>query len=163
MLRSAIYARLSIKGRFNFEDSLSLIYEEGGEITANFIDIGQDGYSFDRPEYQRMKKCINDGLLDLIVVPSFVEFSRDVSKALEEINFIKKKGVKIIFADIDLDMDEVDITSDSFKKVLDAVLDAFPIETIGKDKEIEDELHANKNHIEDYMDDFQVVDTDLLN
>ena len=71
--------------------------------------------------------------------------------------------MKIIFTDIDLDMDEVDITSDSFKKVLDAVLDAFPIDTIGKDKEIEDELHANKNHIEDYMDDFQVVDTDLLN
>ena len=163
MLRSAIYARMSTRGRFDFEDCLSLIYEENGEIVANFIDISQDGYSFNRPEYQRMKKCINDGLLDLIVVPSFVEFSRDISNALNEIAFIKSKGTKIIFCDIDLDLDEIDITSEAFKKVLDALLDAFPLETLGKNNEIEDELYANKDHIEDYMDDFQVVDTRLLN
>ena len=147
MLRSAIYARMSTRGRFDFEDCLSLIYEENGEIVANFIDISQDGYSFNRPEYQRMKKCINDGLLDLIVVPSFVEFSRDISSALNEIAFIKSKGTKIIFCDIDLDLDEIDITSEAFKKVLDALLDAFPLETIGKKEILEEAIKNGKKNI----------------
>ena len=60
-------------------------------------------------------------------------------------------------------LDDIDVTSESFKKVLDSLLDESIHKTFGQNDEVEDELHANKDHIEDYMDDFQVVDEKLFN
>lgn len=163
MEKAAIYARLSSSGRYDFKDCVETIKAYGWKHVANFVDIAQDGYSFDRPEYQRMKRCINDGLVDNVIFPSFLDFTRDVSSALEEIEYAKERGATFYFCDIDISSDDIDVTSESFKKVLDSLLDGSIHKTFGQNDEVEDELHANKDHIEDYMDDFQVVDEKLFN
>ena len=158
MMKTAIYARLAMSGYFDFRKCFETIVENNGALVESFIDISQDGYSYDRPEYNRLKKSVNEGKLDYVVVPSLLQFSRNLSGILEEITFLKTRGVRVFFCDIDMDSDEIDETSESFKKVLDAALDSAQNETFGKNDVLEDEVHAKKEHIEDYIDDFQVVD-----
>lgn len=162
MLNAVIYARLPSKGEFDFERCLYIIRKEKGALSGTFIDLCRSGYTFDRPEYRRMKESINAKKVDMVVMPSFVQFSRNISEAIKEIESMKEMGIAVFFCDIGIDSRAIDTTSESFKKILDAALEAFPFETSGEEDHIEFDLCGSMEHIEEYMGDFQVVDKSLF-
>ena len=156
MIRAAIYARLPIEGNHNLKPCIERIKEEKGTLVSVFTDYSQDGFDFDRPEFKRMELCTKDGIIDLVVVPSLMQFCRDISKALEKVRELKKHGVSIIFCDFSCD-DISEEEQEAFNCLLDEAISKHST-TYGKDDKEEDEIHSCLEHMEGYIDDYQIVD-----
>ena len=154
MPKTVIYARLPINGKHDFSDCYQFIKNKDYELLSQFIDIGENGYDFDRPEFNRMMLFVKEGVVDLIVAPTLLEFSRDISKAAKMIKEIKSYGCSIHFCDIKG-------VSEDFVGLLDDALNENKV-TYGKEDIKEDELHSKHEDMEIYMDDFQVVDKSLF-
>ena len=118
MLRTAIYARFPKKGEHDLEQCYVLMKKENGMLTNIFIDLGQNGFVFDRLEFKKLELCVKKRLVDMVVIPSLMHFCRDISKALEKIKTFKSYGTRVYFCDLkvhDVSTDE----QESFNSLLD--------------------------------------------
>ena len=162
MAKVAIYARLGVYGNHDFCECLEVIKNKGYEKPMLFIDIDEDGYDFDRPEFKRMMTCVKEGIVDFVITPSILQFTRNMSDALEIMEIFKKKHTSIYFVDIKMGSEDFDKDSESFIKLLDNVFQVQIFETYGNNNEREEELASKKDNFEMYIDDFQIVDEALF-
>ena len=89
MQRAAIYARLPEKGEHDLGQCLNIIKEGKSSLTNVYVDFGQSGFDFERPEFRKLELCVRERLVDMVVIPSLMQFCRDISKALAKIREFK--------------------------------------------------------------------------
>ena len=154
MPKTVIYSRIPIKGDHDLSECYKFIKDKEYELISSFIDIGEDGYDFDRKEFNRMRAFIKEGIIDVIVVTSLSEFSRDISKAVEMIKEIESYNVSIHFCDISG-------VKEDFVGLLDEAINKNNV-TFGNDDVVEDEFHSKHDDMEDFLNDFEVVDKSLF-
>lgn len=71
--------------------------ERGLSVEHVFVDDGYSGTSFDRPEYQKMKKLIQKGVIKVLIVKDLSRFGRNAAKmTLELENFNDEYGLRFI-------------------------------------------------------------------
>ena len=162
MPKAAIYARLAIKGGHDFGGCLKKIDEAGYKKPMLFLDINEDGYDFDRPEFKRMMICVKEGIVDYVIVPSILQFTRDMSDALEAMETFRKAGASVYFLDIGMGSEDFDKNPESFIKLLDQAFSLKDSETYGEGDVTEEELASKKGDFEIYIDDLQIVDDSLF-
>lgn len=99
------YGRISTKDQSNFslpgQEKMMREYCERNcyTLTKLFLDDGQSAKNFDRAEWKDLEKFIRDNhtTVDVLLVPKFDRFSRNLSDALQMIEMIEKKfGIEII-------------------------------------------------------------------
>lgn len=105
--KTAIYLRLS-RDEEGERESISISNQR--EMLMNFIegrsdlqfadeysDDGYSGYDFNRPEFKRMIKNAEDGIIDCIVVKDFSRLGRNFQKTEEFMQRIfPKMGIRFI-------------------------------------------------------------------
>ena len=161
MQRAAIYARLPEKGEHDLEQCLNIIKEGKSSLTNVYVDFGQGGFDFERPEFRKLELCVRERLVDMVVIPSLMQFCRDISKALAKIREFKSHGIAVYFCDLSV-KDMADDEQEAFNALLDETLGIHPSKTYGVGDSVEDEISSDIEHMEGYIDDFQIVDEAFL-
>ncbi|MEG1857993.1 MAG: recombinase family protein [Pseudoflavonifractor sp.] len=104
--RTALYMRLSKdddcageSSSIKNQRSLMTNYakENGFDITLEFVDDGYSGTSFDRPRFRQMLDCIEEKIIDMVLVKDLSRLGRDYLQTgyyLE--HYFTEKGVRCI-------------------------------------------------------------------
>ncbi len=66
------------------------------EISGMYIDDNYSGYTFDRPDFRRMKEDIENGRIDIIIAKDISRIGRHNAKTLLFIEEVQLMGKRIL-------------------------------------------------------------------
>lgn len=102
-----IYCRLSRDDKEGNTESMSIsnqkemltayVNERGWNLRDVFVDDGFTGTNFDRPDFQRMLRAIEKGLINCVITKDLSRLGRDVSKSSYYVDsFFPEHGIRYI-------------------------------------------------------------------
>ena len=115
------------------------------ELVEVFVDDGISGKSdFNRPEYNKMLKMIEDGIIKLIVVKDFSRLNRDQYNSLGLINLLRENKATILTL-IDNNVHDLDDSNEAIFNSLSFVMDEkYSHDQQEKGRQTHEERVANK-------------------
>ena len=125
--RAAVYCRLSkddalLGESASVENQKGMLTEfcqrNGWQVIAVYADDGYTGLNQDRPEFQKMLKACEDGLVNMVVVKDLSRLGRNhvnTSKLIEE--YFPKKGIRFVAMNDSVDTIEGDNEMAAIKNV----------------------------------------------